>query len=585
MSPRSRFFKALAAAIFSGSVATAATPVVDAASQREQQKKVQAEVDKATRHVMTTLEVLNDQQVDSATERKLLDEAAGMLRNLSQDQIVSVLSHLEASISAPDAATAQKEQKEAYDKHRKIVTSLRGLVIRLDTIKSLEDAANRFSKSAEAQHELHLKSLTNSKLPRNRRPARVSDDRDEIADTQADMKSEVIAVAKGLDSLRTVLAPDLKQRLEQVGAVARGQKLGSEMELTARSAQQGTFEDAAERQIRHAKELQALAAELRAKVDRLTALKDARTKIAKTVEAQEAVNKETAEKPREKENRGRNGSDPAQVHADQAADKQSKVEFATNEIRRTLETVDKDLADTLKPAQNQMSTAEEKLRETKTDEARQPQAKAVEELKKSLQNIDEQIAKAELAKTDPAEALKQAAKQIDELIKEQKQVAEKTKQDPKDEERVREAAQEQKDVAAKTEQVKALQLPENKEAKKSLEQATQEMKQAAKNLDNKDAQAAKPQQDEAVKALENAKKSLEEQAAAIEQRREDIAALKDAAEKLEALAKAEQKVADNAKDASEKPMKPEGGEKKPEPNAAENKPDASEKKPEAAIGD
>src|SRR5262245_24586026 len=92
--------------VWGTSFAGAVNPV----AQRDQQKKVLAEVEQTARRIATTLRVLVYQKVDGGTEEKMLDEVATTLRGLSQDQLQAVLAHLDAAVKAPDEATASAEQ-------------------------------------------------------------------------------------------------------------------------------------------------------------------------------------------------------------------------------------------------------------------------------------------------------------------------------------------------------------------------------------------------------------------------------------------------------------------------------------------
>ena len=76
------------------------------AAQRDQQRRVQAEVEQTARRVTTTLRVLAYQKLDPSAEQKVLDEVAAGLRSLSREQMTAVLNHLEAAIKAPDEAAA-----------------------------------------------------------------------------------------------------------------------------------------------------------------------------------------------------------------------------------------------------------------------------------------------------------------------------------------------------------------------------------------------------------------------------------------------------------------------------------------------
>ena len=126
--------------------------------------------------------------------------AAG-LRTLSREQMTAVLNHLEAALKAPDEATATAEQRGAYQKHREIVASLRGMLVKLDTLKSLDQAADRLTRYARGQHDLHLQSVATDNRSGNRR--RGVDDREENADIIRRIEAKVYAYnALSINSLK-----------------------------------------------------------------------------------------------------------------------------------------------------------------------------------------------------------------------------------------------------------------------------------------------------------------------------------------------------------------------------------------------
>ena len=269
---------------------------IDPVAQREQQKKVIADVEQTARRIGTTLRVMAYQKLDPGTEQKMLDEVATTLRGLSQDQLKAVLVHIENAIKSPDDATATSEQKEAYQKHRQIVTSIRGLLSKLDILKSLDQAASRIDRMAKDQHGLHLRSIQSETFKPVARTRRTTDDREEQADSQGDVRNDMTALVKQLSSIKPNLTPEQKQRVDAADTFGKGARLIADMELSAQALNGGNFKDSADRQLRTSKELQALAAALRAPRDKITAMKEARDKIEKTIQAQEALKAETAQK-------------------------------------------------------------------------------------------------------------------------------------------------------------------------------------------------------------------------------------------------------------------------------------------------
>ena len=563
---RTRF--ALAALLMVAMVQVAVSRDTDPSKQRDAQRSLQTKLDTMARRTGSTIDAMVYQRLSPSAEQKMLEDVAESLKGLSESQVKQVIDHLEAAIKAPDEGTATKEQREAYIKHRQIVSQLRGMFNRLDVIKNLDEAAARLDRVAAKQLDLNGESLARVRNRQTGRARRNNDDRDEMAGEQGDLKAEVDAVFKQVKALVPHLNAEQKERVDKVDAVTRGQKLVAKMAETIANIQRGNFDDAAEAQRRHVKELKDLADALRSRPgDKLEALKAARAKVERAIEGQKKVNEETArpEPPQGPDRRGRppvNATDPKQARANELGQEQAKVELDTHDARKAVAQVEPEIAKRVGEAQTQQSKAEDKLRDTDFEGAKSPEDKALDALKDAAEQLDKKIAEAELAKKDPLAAVKNAAEQIEKLIQEQKDAAAATAKAEKDKAQLPEAKTAQKDVSKKTDDLRDAPLPPNPEVKTALDKASEAMKQANKNLDNQKPTDAKPNQKDAVKALEQAKDALEKQAAAIEQRREDIAKLEEARKKLDELAREEKTVADDAKKAADaSPMKPEAGDK------------------------
>ena len=547
----------------------AADPVAgNPGTQRDLQKKATAAVEQTARHVTTSLRILTYQKLDPTAEQKVLDEVAGTLKKLTQEEMKAVLAHLETAIKAPDEATASGEQREAYQKHREVVASLRSILFRLDVLKSLDEAAKRYADAAKAEFGLHQRALRADALgdsPRVRNPNRqLSEEREQQGDGQTDLRNEVSNLVKQLGTLKSKLSPEQLDRLVKADAVARSNQLVGQMETALQSVNGKNFKGASELQLRISRELQAIAAALATPRDALTVLKETREKLEHARKAEEALKADTqALKEKDKSAQlNPQRADAQKADANQLADRQGLLEFDTREARKALETVSKELAAKLSPAESEMRRAQDELRDKKLDDAKVAEANAAEKLQDAVRELDKQIAAAEKSKSDPLTAAKKAVEEIEKLIKDQKAAKELTKANEKKPENLKPAADAQKDVAKKAEAAKDLPLPENPEVKKLLDEAAAQAADAAKDLAKKDAQDAQPKQDAAIKALEAAKKGLEEQAKAIEKRRDDIAKLEEAKEKLAELAKQENKVADAAKAQADK-----GDKAEPDANA------------------
>ncbi len=262
---------------------------LDPAKQREEQKKIKARIDEAARRAGSTLDAMSFQRLSPSAERAMLEEVARGLRGLSDDQIKEVLNHLEAAVAAETAKNMDKataEQKAALAKQRQVITELRGMLVKLDVIKSLDEAAARLDDAADKQLIINSETLTEARLPR--RPGRqVLDNREELSGEQSDLRTEIAAVLKQVQLLVPFLNPEQKDRVVRSDVSNRGTRLISEMEQTVRTLRSASYDDAGTKQRRHAKELKDLAVALRTPPgDRVTALKAAAEKVAKAIDAQ-----------------------------------------------------------------------------------------------------------------------------------------------------------------------------------------------------------------------------------------------------------------------------------------------------------
>ena len=95
------------------------------------------------------------------------------------------------------------------------------------------------------------------------------------------------------------------------------------------------------------------------------------------------MNDDTAEKitPEEADKARKSGFDPKVVKGNELANQQTKAEFATRDARKAAEQAAPEVADLLKPAETSQWKAEDELRKGKTEAAKEPQDKALEDLK------------------------------------------------------------------------------------------------------------------------------------------------------------------------------------------------------------
>src|SRR5262249_15363648 len=127
--------------------------------QPEAQRRVQGETEQIARRLGTMLRFMAYHRLDQGEEQKLLTDAAKTLNGLTKNEMTAVITHLEASIKAPDDKTATEEAKKAYERHRVVVKDLKSLLLKYDTIKTLDQAADRLERGARDQNELRIEAL------------------------------------------------------------------------------------------------------------------------------------------------------------------------------------------------------------------------------------------------------------------------------------------------------------------------------------------------------------------------------------------------------------------------------------------
>src|SRR5262249_29494110 len=151
--------------------------------QRDDQKKVQQRIEDASRRTSSTLRAMLYQRLSPGAEQTMLREVADSLKGLSQDEIKAILDHLERAIQAPDPTSADKEQLKAYEKNRQVIAQLRGILVKLDVIKNLDEAAARLDRGANDQLTINAETLNNVAIRKDRRRG-AGDAREDLSDKQ-----------------------------------------------------------------------------------------------------------------------------------------------------------------------------------------------------------------------------------------------------------------------------------------------------------------------------------------------------------------------------------------------------------------
>ncbi len=588
----------------------------DLLQQQEKQRQIQADTEQVVRRLSTMIRVMQFYGTDKDAQADVLGEMKTTLAGLSKNQMTAVIDQLEEAAKARDTKQSEKALDAAYTSHRKVIDTLRDMLARYDAVKSLDQAADRFEKLAKHQLELHLQTgqlirdqeeLNDPRLAptkrmlvqrRMRGQARVDPSRWAV-DAQTELSNDAGAVYRQVVALRSSLPAEQQQRVKAMEKLAAEFRVLENLERAAQqfnspyvpygsrsqnpynAARVEKYRSAGELQWQSAGQLQTLARVLRLPGDPLNVLREARKSRAGDRQAGRAQRRDEGRREEGRRqgpecagaekfgfpelNRLPNSSYKTQlqqamqdaVKAEKAAElgkKQAELQFNAKDTADVLKPVAPKASKTLDGAEQAMKNAKDALAKNDTKTAESPQKKAVAELRDVKKQLDDMIAKAEKEKNDPLAALKKAAEELNKVIKDQTDTRDQTKQTAQDKQNVKtpELAAKQKDLAARTEDLKNTPLPNKDKVAPALDQAKEAMKQAAKALDAQKSPDALPKQEQALKALAKAKAELDQKIAEVEKRRDDMAKLEKAGEKLDQLLKKENAVADKASDAAKK---------------------------------
>ncbi len=561
----------------------------DLTEQEQRQKEVRAETDRLVRRLETILRILDHNHLQSSEEKQLLDRARKTLAGLSQEQMARALVALEAAQKA-EGQTRVERIKEAEARHEEIVLVLKGLLAEYDAIKSAEQAAERLEKLARDQVDLYLQDLHLISSHIRTRATNIPHPRlERLASEQVFVQRDVDTVLAQLAALRSKLPADVQERLAKAVklAAAEGTPAGlSEVVRMYRSwlvpeKRISVWRGAGERQWKSAGDLLELSRTLRASRDRLALLRDALTRVERTLQEQQDLHEDTlapidpadvekaklaAEAAVEK-TRQRRGA-PARLGDDELldaptrrsrelGDRQAWLEHEVRDVRGALRVQVADVAGKLIKAETAMRHGVEELQAGNDRNSVKPQEEAIAVLKGVKADLERLLAETEAARSDPLTNLKDMLAKVDRLILEQKDVQAKTEDAgrTRQEQRLPNLSPKQENLAKQADEVKQQPGPAKPETRAAIDRAAREMEAAAKPLQQKKSDEAMAKQSEAIKGLEQAKKELKEQIAQMEQRRDEIAKLEETAKKLDDVAREQKKVADKAEAAARKPEK------------------------------
>jgi hypothetical protein len=599
-------------------------------AKRQQQEQLRAQTDQITRRIETMIRVLSHQQLDATEQNRILQETAATLKGLSHDQMTAVIDRLDEAAHAADKERSAGALDEAYTQHREIVAKMKELLSRYDSLRSLDDAAERLERESQAELELQL--LSAHVLERLRReqagePSTLTDiakvfETQRQPDTQMYIRQRMWGLLRALERLEPALTGEELLRARKVMTLAKEKTVEDRLlastnqlrEYTKLESQADQIDEltaavADERKL--VDELRRLASAARAQTDELSTLHDLDERLKRAIERQGSQHKaaerrnvekaaaeqesaeqreaetqaeaarakareqaiadeaklaetddkaakrmtnrresaEQADKRQRKLQQEERRRQDAQIALEvrQAADDQARLAFDVGNISALAQTVAEKVAEHVADASEKMEPAEQALRRDEPQAAAAEQAAALRNLQTAREELARRIAEAELRRDDPLLATQRLAEALDKLVSEQKEerakLAEKIE---KQQGGLATLAGKERELAQRAQNLTFEPALLEPDARASIQEAAEAMRSATQNLADRKASNAAEQEDKALAALEKARDAAQEQLAQMEQRRDEIAALADAAEKLEALAKAESNLAKDA---------------------------------------
>ncbi len=273
----------------------------DLTEQEERQKAVRAETDRMVRRLETILRIFDHNRLQSAEEKVLLDRARKVLAGLSHDQMARAITALESAQKAegPARITAIKEVEA---RHEEIVLALKGLLAEYDAIKNAEQAAERLEKLARDQVDLYLQDLHMIHTSiRTKAPSLPTRRLERLAGEQVFVQRDIDTVLAQLAALRTKLPAEVQERLAKAEKLAATEGTPGSLSEVVRMYRNWLppekrlviWRGAAERQWKSAGDLMELARTLRPDRDRLALLRDALTRVERTLQDQQDLREDT----------------------------------------------------------------------------------------------------------------------------------------------------------------------------------------------------------------------------------------------------------------------------------------------------
>jgi hypothetical protein len=400
-------------------------PPPDLARQVEEQRQIRAETEKLVRRVETLIRVLEYNRVGGSGQKALLDEARKSLAGVGRGQMAALLAALEKAAQERGAGRSA-ELKKAAGYHEEVVLELKGVLACFDAVRDLTHAAGRLEKMARHQAEQSLatsQAVSESEGVPAGKPNPVLASIGRTVSEQVFLRKDFATLLGQVSALKETLPAEQQKLAAKFAEAAAAQRLGSAFDDALRALRQTGPPEARLRDWRRAASLQwdlagrlvSLARLLRGPGEPAAVLREARRRLAKEIDEQQALRGDTRSPPK-LEGGDLTRARPAVVRGKAMGDRQGFLEFDTHLTRGLLAPHWPELAAKLGPAETSMREAQEALRRQRRPElATHVQGQALEALRGVRKEVDRLLAEEEKAvgAVDPAAAAQQVAKALE----------------------------------------------------------------------------------------------------------------------------------------------------------------------------
>ena len=472
---------------------------------------------------------------------KVLRAIRGVLDRLSEKEMAMVIEYLQQSRTAEDPSVAARSATEAYSGQKVIVVQLQQLVLEYQRQQALYEISLRLKELATRQTANMWQGVALAKATEHKTSFGAFDENQRISlryqqSEQNPLKDETAAILGRLDRLAKEITDGAAA--ERARSAAQQAKDGGLMPALATASEELKEEklkllSAIGNEKKARDQMREVARLLILSPETTDALKQAILELDRTIDAQRNLATETTKTRKTDE-------------ADKRATDQAAVVDDADLIRRDIDALAPIASEYLRTATDKMQEARASL--SADDEVKKrvqdsvpKQEEAVTQMQSARRALEEQLARAELAKEKPENnlaALRELQQKVRELI--EKQEANKQETASADRKQLPGKAPKQGEIKDATQDLQVRASKPSPDAAQSIGEAAAQMQKSQNSLAQE--QNNEPAQQAAIDALQRAEQQLAQSIADLEQAEKDLAQIEEMLKRLVAIISDQQAV-------------------------------------------